>query len=178
MALILEDENTRFIGKQIILPKYLVDNLKEKLKLYSDDQYKKTKGYKRLNALLNRNYNQQSDKKDRQHNNYTISFSDLKRIDFDIRHMPQNNNAEYDMIGGDLMRDFVHQQLGSIRSSVSQVKPVPEVPKLEKKDVEAPEPQKVIKVGKKDIKIENKEFNNRIKKMIWCYHQEAQIQET
>lgn len=167
MALILEDENTRFIGKQIILPKYIIDNLKEKLQLYSDDQYKKTKGYKRLNALLSKDYNSQSDKKERQHNNnYTISFSDLKRIDFDIRHMPQNNNAEYDMIGGDLMRDFVRQQLGSLRSSVKQVKPVPEVPKLEKKDVETPKPQKVIKVGKKDIKIENKEFNKKIKKII------------
>lgn len=167
MALILEDEGTKLGGKQIILPQYLVDKLKENLKLYSNGQYNKTKGFKRLNALLSKNYNNPSDKKDRQHNdNYTISFSDLKRIDFDIRHMPQANNAEYDMIGGDLMRDFVHNMLGSLRSSVKEVGVVPEVPKLEKKDIHPQEPQKVIKLGKREITVENKEFINKIKKML------------
>lgn len=164
MALILEDENTRFNGRQIILPDYIVNDLKKKLNLYSGDEYKTSKGYKRLNAILNKQYNNPSDKKDRQHNNkYTISFSDLKRIDFDIRHMNKQNNAEYDMIGGDLMRDFVHNTLGSLRNSVNSVKPVPEVPKLEKKDVMPEEPKKVVKLGKNDITLENKEFSRRIK---------------
>ena len=167
MALILEDENTRFSDNQIILPQYLVDCLKERLKLYSGEQYKKTKGYKRLHALLDKEYNNPTDKKDRQHNEkYTISFSDLKRIDFDIRNMQQNNNAEYDMIGGDLMRDFVHNKLESLRNSVKKVGVVPEVPKLEKKDTHPQEPQKVIKLGKREITVEDKEFVNKIKKMI------------
>lgn len=164
MALILEDENTRFSGRQIILPDYIVNDLKNKLNLYSGDEYKTSKGYKRLNAILNKNYNNPTDKKDRQHNNkYTISFSDLKRIDFDIRHMNQQDNAEYDMIGGDLMRDFTHNTLGTLRNSVKQVKPVPEVTKLEKKDVMPEEPKKVVKLGKNDITLENKEFSRRIK---------------
>lgn len=167
MALILEDEGAKLGGKQIILPQYLVDKLKENLKLYSNGQYNKTRGFKRLNALLSKNYNNPSDKKDRQHNdNYTISFSDLKRIDFDIRHMPQANNAEYDMIGGDLMRDFVRNMLGSLRSSVKEVDVVPEVPKLETKDVKPSKPQNVVKVNKADVRIENKSFNKEIKKMI------------
>ena len=164
MALILEDENTRFSGRQIILPDYLVNELKKKLNLYSGDEYKKSKGYKRLNAIMSKDYNNPSDKKDRQHNNnYTISFSDLKRIDFDIRHMSKKNNAEYDMIGGDLMRDFVHNTLGSLRNSVKEVKPVPEVPKLEKKDVEPDKPQKVIKLGKAEVTLENKDFSDKLK---------------
>jgi hypothetical protein len=168
MPLILEDECTRFSGRQIILPQNLVDHLKQQQNLYSDKQYKTSKGYKRLNALLSKNYNNPSDKKDRQHNDkYTISFADVKRMDFDIRHMPQNSdNVEYSMIGGDMMRDFLHNTLDSLRNSVKEVQPVPEVPKLETNDTKPEKVQNIVKVGQQDVRVENVEFVNKIKRMI------------
>lgn len=167
MPLILEDEGKRFNGRQITLPKELVDHLKQQQNLYSGDQYKVSRGYKRLNSLLNKDYNSQSDKKDRQYNNdYTVSFADVKRIDFDIRHMPQTkDNPEYEMIGGNLMRDFVHNTLDSLRNSVQKVKPVPEVPKLETNDVKPDKPQKTIKLGNNEITVENKAFKEAISKI-------------
>ena len=166
--LILEDEGKRFSGRQITIPKFLVDKLKEKLDAYSDDKYKTEMGYKRLNALLSKKYNKQSDKKDRQHNDdYTVSFADVKRMDFDIKHMPQTpENPEYDMIGGDLMRDFVHNTLDSLRNSVQQVQPVPEVPKLEADDVKPDKPKNVVKAGNVEVTLENKEFEDKIKKIL------------
>ena len=167
MPLILEDEGKRFGGRQITLPQYVINHLKERQNLYSDDKYKTAKGYKRLNAILSKTYNNPSDKKDRQHNNdYTISFADAKRIDFDMRHMPQNkNNVEYDMVGGDVMRDFLHNALSSLRNSVKKVANVPEVPKLETKDVKPETPNKEIKVGNVNVTLETKEFTKRIKQI-------------
>lgn len=165
--LILEDENSRFSGRQVILPQDLVNHLRQQQNTYSGDNYKTSKGYKRLNALLSKDYNDPTNKKATQHNqNHTISFADVKRIDFDIRHMTQNEeNPEYAMIGGDMMRDFVHNTLSSFRNSVSQVKPVPEVPKLQVKDVKPDRPQKVVKVGKREVTIENQIFNKNIRQM-------------
>jgi hypothetical protein len=167
MPLILEDEGKRFGGRQIILPQYVVDHLKERQNLYSGDEYKTSKGYKRLNAILSKDYNNPSDRKDRQNNNaYTISFADAKRIDFDMKHMPQNKgNVEYDMIGGDVMRDFLHNNLTALRNSVSKVKKVPEVPKLSTKDIKPEAPNKEIKVGKVNVTLESKLFNNLMRKL-------------
>lgn len=156
MPLILENKDKTLGGRQIIMPTYLVNHLKQQLNLYSGDEYKTSKGYKRLNALLNKEYNDPENKKQRQHNNqYTMSFADAKRIDFDMNHMPQTkNNAEYVMIGGDIMRDFLRNSLKSLRNSVSKVKQVPEVPKLETKDVKPQQPQKAkIKVGNLEVQI-------------------------
>lgn len=165
MPLILEDEGKRFNGRQITLPQNIVDRLEACRNMYSGKQYKASRGYKRLNALLDKGYNAQSDKKDRQHNgNVTMSFADAKRIDFDMRHMPQSkDNEEYDMIGGDMMRDFLHNTLRSMRNSVSKVKQVPEVPKLETKDVKPEDINKTTKVGNVEVTLENIEFNNNIK---------------
>lgn len=164
MALILEDEGKHFSGRQVIIPKYLVDKLKERLNVYSDKSYKQYKGYKRLNSLLNKNYNNQDNKKSSNANDYTISFADVKRIDFDMRHMPQSNdNLEYDMIGGDDMRDFVSNTLKSLRNSVSKVKEVPEVPKLETNDVKPKiTNNKDVNIGGVNVTLESKEFINKI----------------
>lgn len=167
MPLILEDEGVRFGGRQIILPQNIVDHLSQCRNLYSGDEYKTSRGFKRLNSMLDKNYNSQSDKKDRQHNNnLTISFADAKRIDFDMKHMLQSSdNDEYNMIGGDMMRDFLHNTLQSLRNSVSKVKKVPEVPKLETNDVKPEDIKKTAKIGKVEVTMENKEFNNKIKRV-------------
>ena len=168
MPLILnEDEGARFGGRQIILPQDVVDHLRTCRNMYSGDQYKTSRGYKRLNSLLDKGYNDPSDKKDRQHNdNVTISFADAKRIDFDMKHMPQSaDNDEYNMIGGDVMRDFLHNTLDSLRNSVRKVEQVPEVPKLQTKDVKPQDVTNTAKIGKVEVTIENKEFNKKIKQL-------------
>jgi hypothetical protein len=159
---LFEDEGKKLGNRQLIIPQNLVKHLQKQANLYSGDEYKTTKGYKRLNSLLNKDYNSQSDKKNNQHNDkHTISFADAKRIDFDIRHMNQSpDNSEYAMIGGDMMKDWVHNSLGSLRSAVKKVQQVPEVPKLEKDDVKAPDVQKPIKVNGMEIKVESKLYDN------------------
>lgn len=167
MPLILEDEGKNFGSRQIPLPDDLVKKLKERLNMYSGDEYRTSRGFKRLHALLNKDYNIQSDRKDRQQASVpTISFSDIKRIDFDIRHMPNSSdNPEYEMIGGDMMRDFTRNTLDSLRNSVTKVEPVPEVPKLSTKDVKPSEPNKEIRVGKVDVRVESRDFNDKIRKL-------------
>jgi len=166
--LILEDEGEKLGKRQLILPQELVSHLQQQQQLYGNKAYSQTKGYKRLNSLLNKNYNNPSDKKDRQHNDkHTVSFADAKRMDFDIRHMNQSkDNVEYSMIGGDMMRDWLHNSLGSLRNSVHQVSQVPKVPQLEKHPLKTPDVKDTVKVSGMDLTIESKEnFNNKITQM-------------
>lgn len=160
-----EDETSKFGKRSLILPKDLVDHLRDQRNLYSGKEYKSLKGYKRLNAILDDDYNAHGE--NTQHgDSKTISFSDAKRIDHDIRHMSQSpDNVEYAMIGGDRMRDFVSNSLDSLRNSVRPVKAVPEVPKLSKKDVMPQDIKKSVKIGNAEVELESKQFNNKIKEI-------------
>ena len=163
---LFEDEATKLGGRTLVLPQHLVDHLYARQKQYSGKQYKDLKGYKRLNGLLNKNYNDPAENKEKQHNNHTISFADAKRMDFDIRHMPQTtDNVEYSMIGGDMMRDWLHNSLGSLRNSVHKVDVVPEVPKLSTNDTKPEDVNKTIKINGLDVTMENKNFNKSIKQL-------------
>lgn len=78
MPLILEDEGKKLNKRQLTIPKKLVNKLKATRNLF--DKYSKTKGFKRLNAMIDDDYNKRSNKKDRIHNgDKTISFSDAKK---------------------------------------------------------------------------------------------------
>ena len=68
------------------IPKNLQKHLQNTLAKYG--QYKQEDGYKRLNSLINPKYNKRNDKED--NGTREISYTDLKRIDFDMRHMDQN----------------------------------------------------------------------------------------
>jgi len=162
--LILEDEHKRFGSRQLTLPNDLVNHLKQKQVQYSDKSYRTLKGYKRLQALLSKDYNAQSDRKERQDNNdYTISFSDAKRILHDMK--SGMSKDEYDMIGGQQMQDFVSNSLRGLRNSVQKVSPVPEVPKLSPQDVKPDTPKQVVKAGKVEVTVEDKEFADNITKL-------------
>jgi hypothetical protein len=162
MPLILEDESKKLGGRQLTLPQDLVDHLRKKQAQYSDKKYKTSNGYKRLKALLSKDYNTRSDRKERQdNNNFTMSFSDAKRILHDMK--SGMDEEEYDMIGGQRMNDFISNSLRSLRNSVKKVSPVPEVPKLSVQDVKPDEPKKVVKAGKVEVTLENKSFAERLK---------------
>lgn len=167
MVFLYEDEGSKLCGKQLILPQNIIDHLKKQQQLYSGKEYTQTKGYKRLNGLLNKSYNDPAHKKQNQHNDYTMSFADAKRMDFDMKHMVQSpKNVEYSMIGGDLMRNWLHNSLESLRNSVHKVDKVPEVPKLSQKDLKPKEPAKTVKVNGQEVTLENKEFNKLVKKCL------------
>ena len=126
------------------MPKKLSDELNKRKASFS--QYTKSDGWKRLNSLTG-DYNRRSDKPNMTADGRKIvSFSDLKRIDHDMRHMDQSkNNLEYQMLGDDT-KQWVHDQLGKIRSANKQVDQVKPVPKLEKPKVTTTDTDRV-KIG-------------------------------
>ena len=66
MALIFEDESKTIGKKQFIVPDKVVDKLKLNRNLFGNA--KKSKGYKRINAIIDDDYNKRSTKKDKIHN--------------------------------------------------------------------------------------------------------------
>lgn len=170
MALILkEDEGVKLGGKQFILPQNIADHMYNLYQQYDGQkEFKKLPGYKRLHSIVNSNYNKQSDKKERQETKLpTLSFADVKRMDFDFKHMPQNDkNVQYVMSGGDLMRDWVRNSLASVRNGVKKVGIVPEVPKLEKdKTLNVDSATNQVKVGKAEVNLTTEDFIRGIKKL-------------
>ena len=63
MALIFEDENKTLGKKQFVVPKEIVNQLKTTRNLF--DKYSTSKGFKRINAILDDDYNKRSNKKDK-----------------------------------------------------------------------------------------------------------------
>lgn len=153
MPLILEDEGKKLNKRQLTIPKKLVNKLKATRNLF--DKYSKTKGFKRLNAMIDDEYNKRSNKKDKIHNgDKTISFSDAKKIDFDMRHMaPSPNNLEFTLLGGEDTKNWVHDALRKERTAVKKVDGVKPVPKLEKNPMKTPDAQKDIQMGDVTVRL-------------------------
>jgi len=162
MPLILSEEEGKLLGKkQVVVPKKLVNKLKHNKDLFG--KYKKTKGFKRVSAIVDDDYNKRSDKKDKIHtDDKTISFSDLKRIDHDMRHTnPNPHNLEYVIPGGDDMKTWAHDTLRKLRTSVKKVQAVPPVQKLEKKPAEPEDVNKDIKMGDANVKLTESEESGK-----------------
>lgn len=154
MPLILNEEEGKLLGKkQVIVPKKLVNKLKQNKDLFG--KYKKTKGFKRVSAIVDDDYNKRSNRKDKIHtDDKTISFGDLKRIDHDMRHTnPNPHNLEYVLPGGDEMKNWAHDTLRKLRTSVKKVQSVPPVPKLEKEPTTPKDLQKDIKLGNATVRL-------------------------
>jgi hypothetical protein len=154
MPLILNEEEGKKLGKkQVIVPKKLVNKLKNNLNLFG--KYKKTDGFKRASSIVDDDYNKRSNKKDKIHtDDKTISFSDLKRIDHDMRHINQNpHNLEYILQGGEDMKNWSHDTLRKLRTSVKKVDGVPPVPKLETKPTKPEDVQKSVKMGNATVRL-------------------------
>ena len=165
MALFINEEgDKKLVKKQVKVPDKLVAKLTLTKNLLGKN--KKSKGFKRISAIVDDDYNKRSDNKDKIHNgDKTVSFSDLKRIDFDMRHMsPSKKNLEYVIQGGDDMKNWAHDMLRKMRTAVKQVQSVPQVPKIDKGEVKPETPQKDIKIGKASLKIT--EGNDDKKKVI------------
>ena len=163
-----EDESHKLGGKQLILPQYLVDHLRQQSELYSGKEYRNSKGYKRLMGLLHSDYNDPDKNKQKQHNDkHTMTWYGAKELARNIKAMPQTpDNLEYAMIGGDMTRDWVNSAVKSLRNSVKKVDVVPEVPKLEKADVKTPEVKDTVHINGTDIELESKQsFSDKLRKI-------------
>lgn len=109
-------ENQLLNDKMFSLPKKLEDHLKLILNNHIGD--KESKGYKRLNSLVNSNYNDRSGKQSDNGKKF-ISYSDLKRINHDFDNMLHSkDNKEFVLNGGQEMCDWVKQTLENSRDAV------------------------------------------------------------
>lgn len=155
MALIFEDENKTLGKKQLKVPDEVVKKLKVTRNLF--DKYSKSKGFKRINAILDDDYNKRSKKKDKIHNgDKTISGSDAKKIAFEKEHGEISNNPnDLNNIFTKPLFPWLNDAIRSARTSVKKVKAVPPVPKLEKKPADIEDVNKPIKMGNASIRIEN-----------------------
>lgn len=146
-------ENSELNKNQYPLPKNIEKHLKDTLTQFN--QYKTSKGYKRLNSLVNPNYNKRNEKNIVNNKKY-ISYSDLKRIDHDFRHMDKNpKNIERTLNGGDEMANFVKKTLDNERNKVKETLKQQKT-KTRNKNASKPivKPTKPIKVNEnKTIKI-------------------------
>lgn len=135
MPIILSEEETgKLGGRRIIVPKEVSDAIQKQLNTYGKS-IKSTKGYKRAKSLTSDDYNNRSNNRNTTTKNgeRIISFSDLKKIDHEMRHMNQNpNNLQYTIQGGDKTRNWAASELDRLRGSVKKVEKVKPVPKIDK----------------------------------------------
>lgn len=153
MALIFEDESKTIGKKQFIVPDKVVDKLKLNRNLFGNA--KKSKGYKRINAIIDDDYNKRSTKKDKIHNGKkTISGSELKKLNQE-KDSGQISNSPTDInnvLTGPLF-PWAKDQLRAARTAVEKVKAVPPVPKLEKHPEKPEDINKPLKMGNSLVKI-------------------------
>lgn len=153
MPIILEDESGKLSGRRVIVPKEVSDAIQKQLNLYGN-KVKASKGYKRAKTLTSDEYNNRSRNgvSSTEDGRKIVSFSDLKRIDHEMRHMSQNpNNLQYAIQGGDVTRNWVDSELGRLRGSVKDVGEVKPVPKLEKNKIIPNKPNKPQKLGNANV---------------------------
>lgn len=111
-------ENQELNKNTYKIPKNIQRHLQDTLAKYG--QYKQSDGYKRLNSLTNPNYNKRNDETN--NNEREISYTDLKRIDHDFKHMNKNpNNLQHILNGGNEMASFVRNTLNKERNRVSPI---------------------------------------------------------
>lgn len=111
-------ENQILNKKTFKLPKNLKKHLEDVLMQYG--QYTQNPGYKRAKSLVDSQYNKRNDKESK--NDREISYTDLKRIDYDMRHMDQSpDNINFTLNGGREMANFARNTLNHERTKVEPV---------------------------------------------------------
>ena len=119
MATILED-NQSLSNKPFMIPNSIMKHLKTTLSMYG--KYKDNDGYKRLNSLVNPNYNKRTDKDE---NSNQISYGNLKRIKHDFEAIGNNpKDLRYILNGGEKMYNWVNSELERKRNEVAPVNAV------------------------------------------------------
>ena len=138
MPIFLKEANQELKDNMYEIPKELHKHLVSTLKQYGDGN-EQSKGYKRLNALINPKYNKRSNKEDSQFKDGKhISHTDMEQIDHDFRHMSSNpNNTQRLLNGGDEMAMWVKNELNRART---RVEPISKQKKVETRNKNATKP--------------------------------------
>lgn len=146
-------ENQELKDNMYKIPNRLYKKLKCLLSKYGN--YTQHKGYKRLNALVNPEYNKRSDKANQFKNGKYISFTDLKRIKHDFRHMSDDPNDINNILnGGKDMENFVDDTLNRERTKVAPVLKQKKVETRNKNEVKPSiKPMKPLKLGNVDAHV-------------------------
>ena len=147
------NENQALKNNMYKIPDELAKRLKQILSKYGN--YTKNKGYKRLNSLVYPEYNKRSDKADQFKDGKHISFSDMKRIDHDFRHMSKNpKDLNRILNGGDEMAHFAKETLNKERTKVKPVEIIPQVNDNNKSQLKpSVSPMKPISLGNIDVNV-------------------------
>lgn len=157
--LLLNEENQSLQGKEFKIPEKILKVLQNNANLinniYDDkgnNSFKKSLGYKRNQRLLNHNYNNKNSNKDNQNN--SISYGELKRWKHDFDHMNNKNekNISYQLNGGSDAENFVNNTLNQARNSVKQVNQVKKSENIQKSKLKPKnKPMKPIKMDNGSI---------------------------
>ena len=157
MTIFIKEENKQLYGNWYKIPDDVNDSNREILAKYKNCT--KNKGYKRLNALVNPEYNKRSDEKfkDGKH----ISHTDAKRIKNTFDHMNNDpNNLDFVLNGGEKMKHFVDDTLNRERTKVKPVDIIPQVKDNNKNNLKPTiSPMKPVKLGNIEATVhENKKI--------------------
>lgn len=158
MAIFFTEENKSLSRKSFELPKYLKKHLGE----YSSikQQFSKSPGYKKLQHLLDPCYNDRSKGKKTQGQN-GVPYGSLKRLKNAFKYSAPNS-IEYNLMGGEEMKQWVD---GTLKRERTKVKPTlpsktskPHAPKPTTPNAAKP-PKPTVKESKKSIIISEEHLN-------------------
>ena len=145
-------ENQELKDNMYDIPKDLEKHLRDTLQQYQGygltNAGTVSKGFKRLQGLVDPNFNKQDDNTSAD-GSRQISFSDMKRIDHDFRHMSKDpHDLQRVLNGGDKMATFVRDTLRKERTKVEPIAKK-EMVKTRNKNAVKPslKPTKPIEVG-------------------------------
>lgn len=140
-------ENQELKNNMYEIPDKLEKHLKQTLSKFKN--YTQNKGYKRLNSLVNPEYNKRSNKEDQFKDGKHIPYGEVKKIDHEFRHMSKNpNNLQRILNGGDEMANFAKDTLNKERTKVKPTDIVPQVSDNNNSQIKPNlKPMKPIKLG-------------------------------
>lgn len=120
MATILLERNQELDDISIEIPRKLADHLRGTLSSYQN--YSTSKGYKRLNHLVNNDYNNRSGKKT-DSGSPVVPYTELVRIQSEFNKMNDRSdrNIEYILNGGKAMENYVNSEIKARQKSVEQI---------------------------------------------------------
>ena len=144
MTTIIKEGNQSLQGKTYKIPTALRKHLQSTLTSFQ--KYSTTDGYKRINGLINPSYNKKEQSIN--HPKDEISYGNLKRIKHDYEAIPNKNNIEAKLMGGDELYQWVDGQLSHIRTAVEPVNKVKKSANISKSKLKVAKGTKGIKPEK------------------------------
>jgi hypothetical protein len=140
MATFLIEDNQSLIGKDYKIPDYLNKHLNGTLASLGD--YKQTSGYKKLNGIINPNYNKRNKKNEKAG---FISYGNMKKFKHDYETLSDKNSIEAKLMGGDKMYQWVNSELSRKRNEVAPVNAVKKSANISKSKLNTVKVNKPIK---------------------------------